>query len=122
MLAAVAVFGFASVASAADMPVKAPVYRAPVATIYNWTGCYVGAHVGGGWARTEFTNTADTTDFGHLDPGEGFTYTHDGFIGGGQVGCRREATPAPMSNFPYLTRVASGAPPWEPEAIRSNWE
>ena len=30
-LAAVAVFGFASVAFAADMPVKAPVSKAPIA-------------------------------------------------------------------------------------------
>ena len=26
-----------------------------------------------------------------------------------------------MSNFPYLTRVASGAPPWEPEA-HTHWQ
>ena len=84
---AAAVAGFASVASAADLPTKAPVYTAAPVAVYNWNGCYVGAHAGGGWARTEFTNTADTTAFGHLNPGEGFTYTYDGFIGGGQVGC-----------------------------------
>jgi outer membrane immunogenic protein len=31
------------------MPVKAaPV---PVATLYSWTGCYIGAHVGYAWGR-----------------------------------------------------------------------
>ena len=81
-LATVAVIGFASIASAADMPVKAPVYRAPVATVYNWSGCYIGLNAGGGWARTEFTNTVNTTAFGHLDPGESFTYDNSGFVGG----------------------------------------
>ena len=42
-------FGQTGVASAADMPVKAPV-AAPVS--YNWTGFYIGANVGGGWDRT----------------------------------------------------------------------
>ena len=87
LLATVAVIGFASIASAADMPVKAPVYRTPVATVYNWSGCYIGLNAGGGWARTEFTNTVNTTAFGHLDPGEGFTYDNSGFVGGGQIGC-----------------------------------
>jgi outer membrane immunogenic protein len=45
-LAAVAVVGFASVAFAADMPVKAAPMVAPVAA-FSWTGFYVGAHLGG---------------------------------------------------------------------------
>jgi outer membrane immunogenic protein len=85
--AAVAVIGFASVASAADLPTKAPVYKAPVVTVYNWSGCYIGLNAGGGWTQTEFTNTVNTTAFGHLNPGESFSYTNSGFIGGGQVGC-----------------------------------
>jgi outer membrane immunogenic protein len=38
-------------AMAADMPVKAPVYKAPppVVLAYNWTGFYVGANVGYSW-------------------------------------------------------------------------
>src|SRR5262245_2892036 len=36
------------VAQAADMPVKARPAPAPV--MYNWTGVYIGAHVGGAWA------------------------------------------------------------------------
>ncbi len=86
-LATVAIAGFSFVASAADMPTKAPVYRAPIATTYNWSGCYIGLNAGGGWARTEFVNTANTTAFGHLNLGEGFAYSYDGFVGGGQIGC-----------------------------------
>ena len=37
-----------STAQAADMPLKAPPIAAPV--MYNWTGFYIGAHIGGAWA------------------------------------------------------------------------
>ncbi len=47
-LATVAVIGLASVASAADMPTKAPVYKAPIAVAPSWTGFYVGGGVGYG--------------------------------------------------------------------------
>src|SRR6266446_5745211 len=57
------------VSEAADAP-RPPAYRAPPPPLpfYNWTGLYVGVHVGGGWA-----------DLGVGDTGSGF-------IGGGQVG------------------------------------
>jgi outer membrane immunogenic protein len=46
-LAIVALVGIASVASAADLPRKAPV-AAPIAPpVYSWTGFYVGGDVGG---------------------------------------------------------------------------
>lgn len=41
-------------AMAADMPVKAPVVRAPVVA-WNWTGCFVGGNVGGVWVKSDFT-------------------------------------------------------------------
>jgi outer membrane immunogenic protein len=84
---AIATLGFAQSAGAADMSFKAPVYRPPVVTVYNWTGCYIGAHVGAGWGSSDWTNTANTTAFGDLTPGEGFSQTNLGFIGGGQLGC-----------------------------------
>jgi hypothetical protein len=65
-------------ANAADMPVKAPIVKAPA--MYNWNGCQVGAHAGAGWARTSFTNTADTVAFGDLVPGQGFPQANSGFI------------------------------------------
>jgi outer membrane immunogenic protein len=40
-------------ALAADMPIKAPPRAAPVAS-YDWSGFYVGAHVGWGWGRFGF--------------------------------------------------------------------
>jgi outer membrane immunogenic protein len=64
-------------ALAADMPVKAPMTAAPV---FNWTGCYVGGNVGGGWKHVK-DNDAVITSVVLLD------HTFDGWIGGGQIGC-----------------------------------
>jgi outer membrane immunogenic protein len=36
---------------AADLPVKAPYLKAPVATVYDWTGFYIGANAGVGVGR-----------------------------------------------------------------------
>src|SRR3977135_2465904 len=55
-------------AMAADMPLKAP----PPVAIFSWTGCYVGAHVGGKSGRG--TPTAGSM-------------TVSGALGGGQIGC-----------------------------------
>ena len=53
LLGAVAMIAFAGPAFAADMPArtytKAPPYTAP-AVIYNWTGFYIGGHLGGAFA------------------------------------------------------------------------
>jgi len=76
-------------AFAADMAPrysKAPM--APPVVVYNWTGCYIGGNVGGGWARTEQTQIAKVggpviipnNDFGRSD-GNGDV------VGGGQIGC-----------------------------------
>src|SRR5260221_10838347 len=53
LLGTAAMIAFAAPAFAADMPArtytKAPVYTPPEA-IYNWTGFYIGGHVGGAFA------------------------------------------------------------------------
>ena len=66
-------------AFAADLPVKAPVYRAPPpVAVFSWTGCYVGGNVGGLWARSDWTNLNGTSLGGH---------DADGWLGGVQAGC-----------------------------------
>jgi len=55
------------------MPVKAP---EPVATYYNWSGLYIGAHAGGGFGEKCFT-FAGNSDGCH---------DNDGFLAGGQIG------------------------------------
>ena len=91
IVAAAAMFGIGAsgVASAADLAVKAPRTAVP---FYNWTGCYVGGNVGGGWSKMDTTrvqiDTAPPTvvqdNFGS-DKGSGF-------LGGGQVGCDFQTT------------------------------
>ena len=68
-LVGAALMSTAVVANAADVP--RPPARSPIATIYDWTGFYVGGHVGGGW----------------VDNGDG------GFLGGGQVGLNFQRGP-----------------------------
>lgn len=47
VLAAIA----AGPAGAADLPVRAPVYKSPPPVVYNWTGFYGGVNVGYSWGR-----------------------------------------------------------------------
>jgi len=84
-------------ASAADLAAR-PYTKAPpiVESIYNWSGFYVGGHVGGAWTNQEFVNTANTTLFGDLSPGEGFGQRESGIFGGGHVGYNWQA-----SNFVF---------------------
>lgn len=70
-------------ACAAELPVKAPPAPPPPPAI-NWTGCYIGGHLGGAWSRT-----SSTYDDGRT-PAEGFDYDESSWIGGGQVGCQYE--------------------------------
>jgi outer membrane immunogenic protein len=70
--AAIASFGFASAASAADMSVKAPAYKAPmVAPAFSWTGIYVGINGGWGWGTSKWTTvvTGITTGDFNIDGG-----------------------------------------------------
>lgn len=56
-------------AMAADLPVKAVAVAAPV---YNWTGFYVGGHVGGAWTRNDATRVL-SGDFSSVAPTTGST-------------------------------------------------
>jgi outer membrane immunogenic protein len=72
-------------AFAADLParmaVKAPVAVAPV---FDWTGFYIGAHVGYGWSDHDVTMVTGSPTF---PPGFVYPTSHpSGVIGGGQVG------------------------------------
>jgi opacity protein-like surface antigen len=61
-----------------------PMFPAPPPASWNWTGVYVGGHVGGGWGQTNW-NSSDGV-FGSAKtvfPGSG---TDNGFAIGGQLG------------------------------------
>jgi outer membrane immunogenic protein len=55
-VAAAAFAGMAVSAQAADLPLKAVTYKAPISSVYDWTGFYFGvnAGVGVGSDRTRF--------------------------------------------------------------------
>jgi outer membrane immunogenic protein len=80
--------GFASVASAADMPTKAPIYKTPtVASGYSWTGFYLGVNGGYGVGRNpssliNFTNPAPGT----LQIADSWNFDPAGVLGGVQAG------------------------------------
>jgi outer membrane immunogenic protein len=71
-------------ALAADMLVKAP--RPKSVQVWSWTGFYLGGHLGGGWAKSDwfedFTQSATGAPVGTQDA----SISPAGFIGGGQVG------------------------------------
>jgi outer membrane immunogenic protein len=84
----------AGAASAADLAARPYYTKAPAIydAVYNWAGFYVGGHVGGSSTNQSWTNTANTTAFGDLDPGQGFRQRGTGVFGGGQMGYNWQAS------------------------------
>lgn len=77
----------ATPALAADMLVKkAP--PPPPAPAWSWTGFYVGANAGGGWASTNwFEDVSESGSGGAAPPGFEDASVHaSGLLGGGQIG------------------------------------
>jgi outer membrane immunogenic protein len=68
---ALVVLNAGSAALAADMPVKAPVYKAPPPPpMFNWTGGYVGGFVGGAWTKNVTSHDpTETVSNGNLPVG-----------------------------------------------------
>jgi outer membrane immunogenic protein len=73
-------------ASAADMAVKARPVVAPVVT-YNWTGCYIGGNVGGGWSRTDQVQVAKVGGPAIIPNNNYGNSEGSDVIGGAQIGC-----------------------------------
>jgi outer membrane immunogenic protein len=89
---AVTAFGVGA-ASAADLAPYAYTKAPPLPyAVYNWAGLYVGGHIGGSWTTQNWTNTANTTLFGDLSPGQGFRQRSTGVFGGGQIGYNWQAS------------------------------
>ena len=84
LLGAAAVIAFAAPALAADLPArpytKAPVYTAP-AVIYNWTGFYIGGHVGGAFAGNNSLQGSDGRFMGGVQGGFDYQFATNWVIG-----------------------------------------
>jgi outer membrane immunogenic protein len=92
IFANLAALTLAGQAIAADLPVKA---APPFAERFNWTGCYVGMHVGGGFASKSITDPVLLVQDTLIAPGTttGITTVSpqpSGVVVGGQIGCDYE--------------------------------
>jgi outer membrane immunogenic protein len=81
LLVATALLATTAGAQAADLPVKAPYLKTPVATVYDWTGFYIGVNAGVGVGR----------DYTRLDIPAGLSFEASylnplGGVAGGQAG------------------------------------
>jgi outer membrane immunogenic protein len=89
---ALAIIAPIGAANAADMGVKAPPPpMAPPPAYFNWTGFYIGANFGGGWANDSISGTST-----FVDPAGTSVSTfsgnnnYSGILGGGQIGANYE--------------------------------
>jgi outer membrane immunogenic protein len=83
---AAGVVGSVCGAQAADLPPAPPMApAAPIAyapQIYNWSGVYVGGHLGGAYSASSWTDP--------FNPGTNDDSNSWGFLGGGQVGANAQ--------------------------------
>jgi outer membrane immunogenic protein len=85
----------ASAINAADLPVKAP--RQMVAPAFNWSGFYIGGHVGYGWGDVDVvTGPVAATALGGVAATRLTGYDVDGIIGGGQIGWNWQPVGSPF--------------------------
>jgi outer membrane immunogenic protein len=85
LLGATAFVAFAAPAVAADMPARPytkapPAYTAP-AVIYNWTGFYIGGHVGGAFAGDNSLQGSDARFLGGVQGGFDYQFANNWVIG-----------------------------------------
>ena len=84
LLGAAALIAFAAPAAAADIPArtysKAPAYTAP-AVVYNWTGFYIGGHLGGAFAGDNSLQSSDARFLGGVQAGFGYQFAQNWVIG-----------------------------------------
>ena len=84
LLGTAAVIVFAAPALAADLPArpytKAPAYTAPEA-VYNWTGFYVGGHIGGAFPGGNSLESSDGRFLGGVQGGFNYQFSNNWVLG-----------------------------------------
>jgi outer membrane immunogenic protein len=84
LLASASVIVVASPAAAADVtarPYKAPPPPAPLVAVYNWTGFYVGGHVGGGWTGGDLQGDNNGRFLGGIQAGADYQFNPNWVVG-----------------------------------------
>jgi len=83
-LGAAAIVAFAAPGFAADIPPrtysKAPAYTAPQ-VVYNWTGFYIGGHLGGAFAGSDTLFGSDARFLGGVQGGFDYQFGTNWVIG-----------------------------------------
>jgi len=98
--------------AAADLPVRAP----PQPTAYDWTGFYVGGHIGYAWGNSNWSTTGASGAFGLAQPIDVFSETgsfHAGLQAGYDymlpnryvIGVEGDAS---FPSFPNLSGISIG--------------
>jgi outer membrane immunogenic protein len=108
-------------AMAADLPMKAPPMAPMMAPAFSWTGCYLGAHVGGAWANNDVT----ATDVNAYNVSvHGWAYKLNSSItGGGTLGCNYQIGQFVLGlegEGGYMSLRGSAADPVSPLDTTSN--
>ena len=84
LLGAAALAAMAAPAFAADIQprpyTKAPAYTAP-AVVYNWTGFYIGGHLGGAFAGSDSLQSSDARFLGGVQGGFDYQFAPNWVIG-----------------------------------------
>src|ERR1700704_4055675 len=84
LLGVAAMIALAAPAFAADMPArtytKAPAYTAPE-VVYNWTGFYIGGHVGGAFAGNNSLQGSNGRFMGGVQGGVDYQFATNWVIG-----------------------------------------
>lgn len=103
LIAAVSIFAITQIASAADLPRKAPALSPPAPLAYSWTGFYIGANAGGGWMNASDYTFADPGNAAWFSCGpclsgynsQALSGNHNGgVVGGIHLGYNWQFTPA----------------------------
>jgi outer membrane immunogenic protein len=85
LIAAASTIALTQIASAADLPVKAPRYTPPPPPPpYSWTGFYAGGNIGYSWGNADASYTED--ELSATPKTLSGSSSVDGIIGGGQIG------------------------------------
>src|SRR5262245_36142180 len=81
-----------SAARAADLPIGAPAYPAPVSPPFSWNGFYLGLNLGGHWGNDRISTTTDSAGgfrpagAAAVDSASPGTLSTTGLMGGFQAG------------------------------------
>src|SRR5262249_47803451 len=79
-----AAFLAAAPAMAAEMAVKAP-WQAPIVQAYDWTGLYVGAHIGYAWGHSNMSTPAGLATSLPTDPSSSILTASGMYLGALQI-------------------------------------